>query len=279
VLAGKTLDSYRICRRLGRGGMAVVYEAAHVESNERVALKMMSHRLVYDQEALDQFQAEADIIQAFDHENVVRLYGRFAAFHTFFIVMEFADGITLKDYIVERGPLPADEFRRSFGQLAGALRYAHEAGIIHRDVKPANVMLARDGAIKLMDFGLATPALGASAGYGKVVGTPRYMAPEQLIGGRLSVAADLFSLGCVGFEMLTGEPLTVEDDVIELLRRHADWHVPELRRDFPHLAADVCQVVEQCLQYEPDDRTLDFGLMAEWAGSSGRSLSAVSGAI
>jgi hypothetical protein len=265
VLAGKTLDSYRICGRLGRGGMAVVYEARHVDSDQHVALKMMSHRLVYDRDALDQFQAEADIIQSFDHENIVKLFGRFSAFHTYFIVMEFADGILLKEYIDRCGAVPADEFRKSFGQIAKALHYAHEAGIVHRDIKPANIMVTRDGVIKLMDFGLATPALGGSPSNNRIVGTPRYMAPEQLVGGKLTTAADLFSLGCVGYEMLTGKLLNDEENVIELLRRHSNWEVPDIQSAFPQLDAGVCSVVEQCLHENPNERRLDFDLVSKWA--------------
>jgi hypothetical protein len=265
VLAGKTLDSYRICSRLGRGGMAVVYEARHIDSDQHVALKMMSHRLVYDRDALDQFQAEADIIQSFDHENIVKLFGRFSAFHTYFIVMEFADGILLREYINRCGVVPVDEFRKSFGQIAKALNYAHQAGIIHRDVKPANIMVTRDGVIKLMDFGLATPAIGTSPANNRVVGTPRYMAPEQLVGGRLTTAADLFSLGCVGYEMLTGKVLNDDENVIELLRRHSNWEVPNIRSAFPQLDAEVCSVVEQCLQEDPDERRLDFDMVSNWA--------------
>ena len=125
--------------------------------------------------------------------------------------MEFADGILLKDYIDRCGVVPVDEFRKSFGQLVKAVNYAHEAGIVHRDIKPANIMVTRDGVIKLMDFGLATPALAGSPSNNRVVGTPRYMAPEQLVGGKLTTAADLFSLGCVGYEMLTGKVLNAED--------------------------------------------------------------------
>ena len=265
VLAGKTLDSYRICSRLGRGGMAIVYEARHIDSDHHVALKMMSHRLVYDRDALDQFQAEADIIQSFDHENIVQLFGRFAAFHTYFIVMEFADGILLRKYINRCGAVLVDEFRKLFGQIAKALNYAHQAGIVHRDIKPANIMVTRNGVIKLMDFGLATPALGTSPTNNRVVGTPRYMAPEQLVGGKLTTAADLFSLGCVGYEMLTGKVLNDDENVIELLRRHSNWEVPNIRIAFPQLDAEVCSVVEQCLQEDPDERRLDFDMVSAWA--------------
>lgn len=265
VLAGKKLDEYRVCRRLGRGGMAVVYEARHVETNQHVALKMMSHRLVYDDEALAQFQTEADIIQSVDHENIIKLFGRFSAFHTGFIVMEFVDGNSLNEMIDRSGPLSPDNFRKAFGQIARAVRCAHQAGVIHRDIKPANIMVARDGLMKLMDFGLATPALNTTIAYGKVMGTPRYMAPEQLVGGRLTTAADIFSLGCVGYELLTGEPLNVDDNVIELLRRHSNWEIPTLQREYPQLDPESCRVVEQCLHVDPDQRQLDFDRVTEWA--------------
>ncbi len=184
ILAGKTLDEYRIARRLGRGAMSVVYDAEHLQTGKRVALRMMSHRLVYDQGALAQFRTEAEIIGSFQHENIVRMYGRFAAFRTYFIVMEFSDGVPLNEILDSGGPFPEAEFRKTFGQIVRALTYAHAAGVIHRDVKPANIMLSSSGLVKLMDFGLARTLLQSDPeADDRIVGTLRYMAPEQMMGG------------------------------------------------------------------------------------------------
>ncbi len=181
VLHGKTFHDHRIVRRLGRGGMSIVYEAID-PSGQHVALKMMSHRLVYDDFGRDQFEREVRAIESLDHENIVRVFGRFAAFHSFFMVMEHCRGADLAEVIKQAGPLPEVEVKKIAGQLAAAVLAAHDAGLVHRDIKPANIMLTPEGTIKLMDFGLATPVFDESMPEipKQVVGTPRYMAPEEL---------------------------------------------------------------------------------------------------
>ena len=268
VLAGKKLDRYRIVRRLGRGGMAIVYEGADDESGRRVALKMLSHRLVYDKPSLAWFQREADIIERFEHENIVKMSGRFHAFHSYFIVMEFCDGITLERLVRLNGPMNPDDFRTTFGQLAAALLYAHERDVIHRDLKPVNMMVNFDGMLKLMDFGLAMPlhtvpdALELDR---QVVGTPRYMAPEQLMGRELTEAADYFSLGCTAYKLLTGDSLFVESDVIKLREIHASWNAPDFASLHPTFSPEICELLTGCLQRKPEARVCDLAKYALWA--------------
>jgi CRP-like cAMP-binding protein len=265
VLAGRTLGGYQVIGRLGRGGMAVVYEAHDPTYNRQVALKMMSHRLVYDQAALDQFQWEADIIESFDHLNITRMYGRFKAFHTYFTVMQYCDGITLRDVIANNGPLPHGLIRAILGQLASALKYAHSKGIVHRDIKPANVMVNRDGSVMLMDFGLAKPANdGQSSLVNLIVGTPRYMAPEQMVGGHVGAQSDYFAMGCVVYEMLTGNPLIPETDWLNLLRHHADWELPDFEREHPGIDPDLAEVLRGCLQSDPEQRHMPLDELTTW---------------
>lgn len=264
VLAGKTLDRYRIQRRLGRGGMSVVYEAADVETGLHVALKMMSHRLVYDAAALAQFQREADLIKSFQHENIVRMYGRFAAFHTDFIVMQFCDGQTLEELLADRGELSESEVKRILGQVARALIYAHAADVIHRDVKPSNVMLNRDGTVKLMDFGLAKPLIDTHPKLlNLIAGTPQYMAPEQLAGEPAGKEADLFALGCLTYEMLTGRRLFPETDIKRLMRHHAEWKQP----DFSELSVDSAlnRFLKGALHKDPHQRHVNLEELASWS--------------
>ncbi len=268
VLAGRTLGGYEIVGRLGRGGMAVVYEAFDPVHKRQVALKMMSHRLVYDQEALDQFQWEADIIESFEHRNITRMYGRFKAFHTFFTVMQFCDGMTLRDLIQQNGRLPEAAARSILGQLASALRYAHSKGVIHRDIKPANVMVNRDGMVMLMDFGLAKPADDSQSSLvNLIVGTPRYMPPEQMVGGQVGQASDYFAIGCVIYEMLAGEPLIPETDWLNLLRHHAAWRLPDFEQILPGLDSSIYNILRGCLQSDPERRRLPLDELSAWAES------------
>ncbi len=269
ALTGKMLDQYRIIRRLGKGGMSVVYEGHDQRDSRRVALKMLSHRLVYDQSSLAWFQREADLVESFEHPNIVKMFGRFQAFRSFFIVMEFCDGITLERLIRLNGPLPEPEFRKVFGQLAMALQYAHERNVIHRDLKPVNLMLNFDGTLKLMDFGLAMP-LGVPSSVAEsdgrhIVGTPRYMAPEQLNGRELSKETDLFSLGCTVYKLLTGHSLFGETDVLKLCEMHELWKVPNFAKLHPEFSPEVCELLTGLLHRRAKKRVCDLSKYATWA--------------
>ena len=268
VLAGKTLDQYRIVRRLGRGGMAIVYEGTHQKTAQRVALKMLSHRLVYDKASLAWFQREADIIESFESPNIVRMFGRFQSFHSFFIVMEFCDGITLERLVRLNGPLGQDDFRKAFGQVASAVLYAHQRKVVHRDIKPVNVMLNFDGTVKLMDFGLAKPINElepVTEVDNHIVGTPRYMAPEQLKGREITEVTDYFALGCTAYKLLTGDTLFPEHDVNKLRAIHDCWTVPDFSQRRPELAPDICELLTGCLQRRRSKRVCDLAKYATWA--------------
>jgi CRP-like cAMP-binding protein len=261
ALSGKRFGRYRIGQRLGRGGMAIVYEAQDEQTGTKVALKMMSHRLVYDANALNLFQSEARLIEAFEHDNIVRMFGRFKAFRSFFIVLEFCDGISLDQTIRQSGPLSETEFRKVVAQLASALSYAHSKGIVHRDIKPSNVILTSAGTVKLMDFGLAKPVDNGETTSSRLIsGTPRFMAPEQLQGGRTDTHADLFSLGCTAWKLLTGHDLISDTRLFDIERRHQNWRLP----DISHLSPDVAAFLESCLQIDPALRVVDLDKIARW---------------
>ncbi|MDX1969040.1 MAG: protein kinase [Planctomycetaceae bacterium] len=265
VLAGKTLGGYLIRGRLGRGGMSIVYDAERLEDRLRAALKMMSHRLVYDREALESFQREADLIERFHHPHIVRLLGRFEAFHTYFIAMEFCDGDDLKSLIKLRGPFPAAEARPILGQLASALNYSHQAGVVHRDVKPSNIMRTQAGRILLMDFGLAKPTAELGIAKSAATGTPQYMPIEQLRGDPVNETADYFAFGCVAFELLMGRPLISANNAVALMDRHDDWSVPRILKVCSRLDAEFLDLLEGALQRESTERQLDLTAISKWA--------------
>lgn len=261
ALAGKTLSDYSIENRLGRGGMAIVYKAEHTQTGQEVALKMMSHRLVYDANALELFQREARIIEEFNHPNIVRTVGRFRAFRSFFIVMEFCPGVSLDQIIRDRDVVEESEFRRIIAQIAAGLNYAHEQGVIHRDIKPSNIMLKPDGQVKLMDFGLAKPvAAEAARSNNLIAGTPRYMAPEQLQGRTVDTRADLFALGVTAWKLLTGDNLITARSLSGIEHCHTNWESP----DVSEFSQDIAEFLTLCLQKYPADRTVDLGKIAQW---------------
>ncbi len=260
VLAGKTLSQYRITRRLGKGGMAIVYQAVHVETGQVVALKMMSHRLVYDATSLQMFQREARLIESFDHRNIIAMQGRFEAFRSFFIVLEYCNGESLEEVLKENGPLSVEEFRAVISQVAAALDYAHSRQVVHRDIKPSNIMLGTDGVVKLMDFGLANPIEDMPSGAQAIVGTPQFMAPEQLRGEQSDQRADYFSLGCTAYKLLTGNYLITARTLGAILQTHVKWQVPEL----PGVPDDIATFVKQCLQPVARDRNVDLKAVAKW---------------
>ncbi|HAB10066.1 MAG TPA: hypothetical protein DCE47_00085 [Planctomycetaceae bacterium] len=266
VLVGRDMDGFRIVRRLGRGGMAVVYEATGTDG-QKVALKMMSHRLVCDERSRAAFQREADIIETFDHPNIVNMLGRFAMFYTFFIIVEYIDGKSLYELVYDSGPLPAASVRKILGQLVQGLGYAHDSEIIHRDIKPGNVMITRDGQIKLMDFGLAKPTNATSSDDRVLVGTPGYMAPELLTGGEPGPASDLFAMGCLAVELLDGTKLfaqTTVSDVFTAVTRWRGWNPSSLGLQIDD---ELAEVITSWLAPEPADREANFEHIAGWADS------------
>ncbi len=268
VLAGKLLHGYRIRRAVGRGGMAVVYEAEDEAGRGlgRVALKMMSHRLVHDLEAQGRFEREVQICQGLDHPNITRIHQCFTSFGTNFMVMEFCDGASLAEIIRRRGALRQEQVRRVAGQLAAALHHAHESGVCHRDLKPGNVMVDRQGTLKLMDFGLARHFSDAEiTRAGDVLGTPRYMPPEQLTGKQVDFRADLFAFGCIVYELLTGKPLFEGTDLMEIVAAQLQWKLPPAARIRPRLDPDLHRLLRQTLGRRPEDRVVDLGAVAAWS--------------
>ena len=269
ALGGKTLAGWRIERCVGRGGMAVVYEAFSEQDGRRVALKMMSHRLVYDAAALTRFRQEADVVETLDHENIARLYGRFSAYGTHFLIMEFLDGPGL-DAIVARGkPLEEIHVRRIVGQLADALGYLHGRGLLHRDIKPSNVMLTREGVVKLMDFGLAKPMISLDERTATheltLVGTPAYMAPEQLSGDPLDERVDVYALCCLAFVLLTATKPFDTKNLLDLVRRKLAFTVPAAESIGLGVSREMHELLTRGLLASRDERIESLAEYVAWA--------------
>jgi len=263
------VEGFRILRCVGRGGMSVVYRAQNESSGELVALKMMSYRLIYDAAALARFHQEAKILQGLDHENIARLQRLFPAYHTYFLVMELCEGVDLGQLVSARGPLAEPQVRAILGQLARALEYVHQRGLVHRDLKPGNVMITYAGDVKLTDFGLAAPAVGLdgltrTVDY-SVMGTPAFMAPEQLSGGPLDRRTDVYALGCLAYDLLTGRHLFGGTNFFDLVQEKLTMRLPPAAEIGDGVSTELYEFLQSALRVKPDERPASVAPLVAWA--------------
>lgn len=268
-LGGKTIEAFRIVRCIGRGGMSIVYQAEDESTGELVALKMMSYRLIYDAKALARFHQEANLVRGLDHENIARLKRLFPAYHTYFLVMELCDGTDLDRLVRARGPLDEVQVRRILGQLACALDYVHARGIAHGDLKPANVMITRDGRIKLTDFGLAMPVVvledTPTTTAGPLMGTPAFMAPEQLSGGKIDSRTDVYAMGCLAYKLLTGQQLYRATNFFELVREKLTIRLPPAKEIGGGISGELYEFLQSATRVNPNDRPSSVAALLKWA--------------
>ncbi|MFF3502598.1 protein kinase [Streptomyces sp. NPDC003247] len=246
---------YRPVRFLGRGGMGVVHEAEDTRLDRRVALKMLTtvEGLTGDSEAWDRFQREARALARIDHPGVVTLYDSGVHDGTPYLVMQVLDGTTLADLASSAGPLPTTVVCTVALGIAEALEAAHTAGVLHRDVKPTNVGLTRNGRVVLQDFGLARLAGEAAiTRTGAIVGTPQFMAPEAMRGALPERAADWYGLGACMYLMITGElPFGPTVDYGAIIHRALGDGVPPLTGRRPDCPPDLCRLVDDLCRQDP----------------------------
>ena len=268
LAVGARIGAYEILEPLGAGGMGEVYRARDAKLNRDVAIKVLPELFSLDRDRLARFQREAHVLASLNHQNIGHIYGLEDARGTQALVLELVEGPTLADRIAQ-GPVPLDDAIPIAKQIADALECAHEQGIIHRDLKPANIKLRPDGAVKVLDFGLAkaldpivssgsdatnSPTLTArGTQLGVIVGTAAYMAPEQARGRAVDRRADIWAFGVVLYEMLSGKRAFEGDDVsitlAAVLKDDVDWKALP-----PHLPAPVVRVLRRCLEKDPKRR-------------------------
>lgn len=257
------IGPYAVESRLGRGGMGDVYRGRHTEMGHRVALKVLSSELAGDARMRARFLNEARVVTAIRHPNVVALYETGNADGHVYIAMELLDGDTLAARLRQGARLPATVAIRIGQQIAAALGAAHQANVVHRDLKPQNVMLVGDGeVVKVLDFGIAkildAAALGGNDGLtktGSIIGTPIYMSPEQCKNAAgIDHRSDIYSLGCVLYRMLAGRPPFSSGSAGEVIGMHLyvdPQPIAEVASDVP---SDVAALIMRCLAKQPDDR-------------------------
>jgi serine/threonine-protein kinase len=266
---GTRLGSYEVTGLIGQGGMGEVYRARDTKLGRDIALKILPEAFASDPERFARFQREARVLAALNHPHIAILHGFEETAGRHAIVMELVDGSTLADRII-RGPIPLDEALAIARQVASALEAAHDQGVVHRDLKPANVKVKEDGAVKVLDFGLAKAmdTAGSSADVensptitspamtlqGVILGTAAYMSPEQARGKRVDRRADIWAFGCLFYEMVTGRRAFAGDDVTETLAA-----VVKVEPDLSPAPPQVRWLLARCLEKDPRRRLRDIG--------------------
>jgi serine/threonine-protein kinase len=259
----RKVGNARIVREIGRGGMGVVYEAFQEELDRPVAVKALDTKLARSKEVVERFRREGRAYARLRHEAIVQVHDLVEKEDGLYLVTEFVDGADLARVLHKGGALPADCVAVVGARVADALDYVHYNALLHRDVKPANVMASRDGEVKLMDFGIAKGEDDMSlTRAGMLIGSPSYMAPEVLAGGEAGPPADVWALGITLYELLTGEkPFRGRDseDLFASIQRGKYRRVRALAPDCPRRLA---RAVERCLSHDPARRFRSAGALA-----------------
>ena len=272
LLAGR----YEILELLGQGGMGAVYKARDTELDRLVALKLIRRELAKNPEILRRFKQELILARQVTHKNVIRIFDLGESGGTKFITMDFVEGQDLRHLLVEQGKFPPEQAARMMLQICRALEAAHTEGVIHRDLKPHNIMLDKTGRVYVMDFGIARSAyLPGMTQTGALIGTPEYMSPEQARGEKLTAQSDLFSLGVIFYELLTGQsPYPGDAPLATLWKRLQEKPKPPTEVD-PAIPKPLNDIVMRALEIEPEDRWASAREMAQqleiWLGPSAES--------
>jgi len=254
-MIGQQVASFRIIEKLGEGGMGVVYKGMDVDLDRAVAIKMLSPELSRNPDVVERFRTEARAQANLNHVNLATLYAFLVHEGNAFIVMEFVEGENFEQLLRRRGPLPVEDAVPWFKQALLGVGAAHRMGIVHRDIKPTNLMLNRQGIVKVMDFGIAK-VVGARGNTrtGMQLGTPAYMSPEQIQGRTIDVRTDIYALGITLYQMLSGHVPFEEGSDFDIMRHQVSTPPPLMIDLHPYAPARYQDVVTKAIAKNPDDR-------------------------
>src|SRR6185295_677746 len=268
---GTRRGPYEILAPLGAGGMGEVYRARDSRLQRDVAIKVLPAEFAQDAERLARFQREARLLASLNHPNIAAIYGLEEDGGARYLVLEIVEGESLAERLAA-GPMPVEEALAVCAQIAAGVSAAHEAGVIHRDLKPGNVMVRHDGSVKVLDFGLAkgaegrggasdltaSPTVSLGTQTGVILGTAAYMSPEQTRARALDKRTDIFSFGCVMYECLTGRKTfageSVSDTLAAILKSDPEWQALP-----PETPARIRDLLRRCLEKDRDRRLRDIG--------------------
>ncbi len=276
TIEGRLFDGrYRIVRRIGAGGMARVFLAEDVDLHRDVAIKVLHERFAEDEQFVERFSREARAAAGLNHPNIVAVYDRGHADGSYYIAMEYLDGDTLKDVITKQGPVQPKRAIDIALQLLAALRFAHRRDVIHRDVKPQNVMVLRDGRVKVADFGIARAGDSDMTEAGSIVGTAQYLSPEQARGQHVGPESDLYSVGVVLYEMLCGRVPFTGDSAVAIAMKHVQEPPIPPSRIEPSIPPELEAIVLRAMQkdatrryHSADEMGLDLDRVRKGLGVS-----------
>jgi len=282
LAAGTTIGAYTIVKELGRGGMGRVYLASDDRLGRQVAIKALAPHLTRDPMHRERLRREARAAAALTHPGICAVYALEEFDHELYIVTELIEGSTLRDEIASSHRPNTSEVLQTAKEIAAALAEAHARGVVHRDLKPENIMRGRDGRLKILDFGLArfdtVPGSRGSIGFvtepGLMIGTPAYMAPEQLNGGPVDSRADVFAFGAVLYEYISGTHPFAASTPLATIARVLESDARPLRQLHPHVPAALLATIERCLRKRPDDRFRTAGEIASALEHADESVSA-----
>ncbi|MFO8192682.1 MAG: Stk1 family PASTA domain-containing Ser/Thr kinase [Bacillota bacterium] len=251
ILAGR----YELIEKIAEGGMARVYRGRDLLLKRTIAVKVLKDQMTGDAAFIRRFEREAQSAAALSHPHIVNIYDVGEENGIYFMVMEYVDGRNLKDYIREKGRLPVEEAMHIASQIAEALEEAHAAGMVHRDIKPQNILFSRDGKIKVTDFGIAIAGDGVTVTVGdQIVGSVQYISPEQARGGIAIKQSDLYSLGIVLYEMVTSKVPFTGESPVALAMKHVQEEIVPPRRLVPGIPRELEQIILKAVQKDTAER-------------------------